>query len=740
MKVLHLISGGDKGGAKTHMFALLDEQCKLCDVTVVCLMRGVFYEEILERDVRVVLMEQKTRFDLSVVNKLRDMIRNEGFDIINAHGARANFIAKKLIGRIDVPVATTIHSDYLLDFDSFFKKLVFERLNRSALKKIKYKIAVSDAFRDMLISRGFMPNDILTVYNGMDFTTKIDPAPREEFAQKYGVPLEPDTVYVGIAARFDYVKGVDVFLRAAKAALEKRGDLRFVIAGEGDEKENLMALARELRIADRVHFTGFVSPVYDFLSFIDINTLTSRSESFPYSILEGARLSLPTVAASVGGIPHLISDGETGYLFDSEDYAACAEKILALAGDPEKRASLGAALYEKASTRFSNQALAENYIENYKSFICKFNREKRYDVILSGYYGFGNFGDDIILSTILQKIREERPGCETLILSRDPAQTMRTSRVDSINRYNFFAVRKAMKTSRAYVNGGGTLLTDVTSTHSLVYYASLIRMAKKLGLSTLVLANGVGPFRREKNKRRAIRALECTDVITLRDKGSYDFVRENLPDADAKMTADIIFTYCEPVLRQNNRAKKGVESLGIDGKYFIVSLREFAMCGADFEENVAAACSGMCEKYGLRAVFLPMQYEKDLKISNETAKMTGNGSIVIPRSLDRTERIELISGAEFTLGMRLHSLMVSASLSVPLVALSYDLKIENFIRENDLGACLKASEVKRDVLFDSMEECYTHGSENPAYSEFIREMRRRSDENVSTLLAVIDRK
>ena len=81
MKILHIISGGDKGGAKTHMFALLDELCKLADVTVVCLMRGVFYEEILERDVNTVLFEQKSRFDFSVVPKIADLIRDGGYDI-----------------------------------------------------------------------------------------------------------------------------------------------------------------------------------------------------------------------------------------------------------------------------------------------------------------------------------------------------------------------------------------------------------------------------------------------------------------------------------------------------------------------------------------------------------------------------------------------------------------------------------------------------------------------------------
>lgn len=372
MKVLHLISGGDKGGAKTHMFTLLDELCKMCDVTVVCLMRGVFYEEIISRDVESVLLEQKSRFDMSVVNKLRDMVVSGGYDIVNAHGPRANFVAARLAKKIGVPVVTTIHSDYMLDFDSPIKKLVFRTLNVAALKRIRYKIAVSDAFRDMLIERGFDGDDILTVYNGMDFTAPVSPMAREDFAAKYRITPEDGAIFVGIAARFDRVKGVDVFLRAAAIASGRDDRLRFVVAGEGAEGDALRALCEELGVARRVYFTGFVSPVYDFLNFIDINTLTSRSESFPYSLLEGARMKKPTVASDVGGISHLIVDGETGYTFPPEDEAACAERILALAESQTLRSALGEALFRKASTEFSNRALAERYLANYAEFIAKY--------------------------------------------------------------------------------------------------------------------------------------------------------------------------------------------------------------------------------------------------------------------------------------------------------------------------------------------------------------------------------
>lgn len=374
MKVLHIISGGDSGGAKTHMFALLDELCKIADVTVVCLMRGVFYEEIMQRNVRTLLFEQKSRMDFSVCKKISQLIKDEGINIVNAHGARANFVAMQLDQKkLGVPVVTTVHSDPLLDFDSPLKKLIFTNLNRMALKKIKYKIAVSDAFRDMLVSRGDKPENVLTVYNGISFDDTPEHISKEEFAEKFGIPYDSEKVYIGIAARFNRVKGVDVFLKSAAEVLSKTDIARFVIIGEGEDEAMLKELACELKINDKVYFLGFVREIYDFLNFIDINMLTSLSESFPYSLLEGAKAKKATVASAVGGIPHMIIDGETGYLFPVKDHKECASKLLEFIDDREKISQLGDALYNKASTEFSNKALAQNYLKNYECFIAMFN-------------------------------------------------------------------------------------------------------------------------------------------------------------------------------------------------------------------------------------------------------------------------------------------------------------------------------------------------------------------------------
>ncbi|MBE6686327.1 MAG: polysaccharide pyruvyl transferase CsaB [Ruminococcaceae bacterium] len=734
IKIMHIISGGDKGGAKTHMFTLLDELCKIADVTVVCLMRGVFYEEIIERDVRTVLLEQRTRMDFSVCKSIQKMVREEKFDIINAHGARANVIAMRLNQRkLNIPIVTTVHSDPLLDFDSFVKRLVFTNLNLRALKKLNYKIAVSDSMHSLLLERGFMPNDVLTVYNGMDFITEEKVCSKEEFAKRFNIPYDPDKIYMGVAARFSHVKGVDIFLKSAAEVLKVTDKARFVIIGEGEDEQKLKALAKEYQIEDKVYFLGFIKEIYDFFNFIDVNMLTSRSEGFPYSILEGAKMKKATVAAAVGGITQLITDEESGYIFEPGDYKECAKKILQLINDPEKIKEFGDAVYHKASVEFSNKALAEAYLNNYKRFIAKHKRTKKYDIILSGYYGFGNFGDDLVLMLLIERLKKENPYLEILALTKDPHKSQRIYNVNCKNRYNFKDVLSAIKHSNNYINGGGTLLTDVTSKRSLDYYCSMLRYAKKKGLNTMLLGSGIGPFNGEQSKKKAKQALECTDIIALRDTNSLEIIKGFDLKNKIYSTADMAFLLSSDseatrltknILRKNNLKKDN---------YFVVSLREWKYNAPDFESAVAAACDYIAKKHNIIPVFIPVQPEKDLSISRQTASIMETEAVIIDRPMESINILpEIISGSRFSLSMRLHPIICSFVYSKPVIALSYDTKVSGFVEENNAGLCIDVSEITKDKLIEFADKLENLKTETNRQK--ICELKAQAEENITLAL------
>jgi len=203
IKVLHLISGGDTGGAKTHIFTLMKGLSGRVDTKIICFIKDTFYAEAREEGIDIEVYPQEKRSDLSVVSKLSDEINNGNYDLVHAHGARANFIAMFLKKKINVPMVTTIHSDYMLDFkDSFYKNLIYTTLNKRALKKFDHYICVSDNFKKMLVDRGFDRDKIHVLYNGIETDEEIDYIPKEVFLEKYKINYNGELL-VGIAARLD---------------------------------------------------------------------------------------------------------------------------------------------------------------------------------------------------------------------------------------------------------------------------------------------------------------------------------------------------------------------------------------------------------------------------------------------------------------------------------------------------------------------------------------------------------
>lgn len=370
MKILHLISGGDTGGAKTHVLGLLTELQKNIDVKIICFMKEDFYYEAKERGINIEAFEQRKRYDLSVVKRLLTEIKEGKYDIVHCHGARANFMAFLLRFFHRVPTVTTIHSDYKLDFqDNRYKDLVYTNINTIALKFIDYYIGVSESFKNMLIDRGFNKNKIFTVYNGIEMNLIKDLNNPVDFLKRYNITTGEDTILVGTLARLHPVKGIDVLVKGAKKVLEQRTNVKFLIGGDGTEGPMLKELTKELGIEDDVLFLGFVDEPISFFNAIDINTITSHSESFPYVMMEGGALKKPIVASNVGGIGDLVVEGETGFLFEDGDYGRLAYQLIKLIDDVELRKELGENLYSSVSKNYSSESMASKHISIYKQIL-----------------------------------------------------------------------------------------------------------------------------------------------------------------------------------------------------------------------------------------------------------------------------------------------------------------------------------------------------------------------------------
>lgn len=683
MKVIHLISGGDSGGAKTHVHSLLQNLTRTIDVTMVCFMEGPFAQEARELGIRTVVLPGRNL--LRTYRTLKRMIREEGYEIIHCHGARGNMMGALLRRATGLPVVTTVHSDYRLDYlGRPFSRLSYGTINTIALRLLDYRIGVSDAMTDLLISRGFDPDRLFTIYNGLDFTPRTPALGREEYFRSVGLEADGDSVVVGIAARLNPVKDIATLVRGFAIAHQTCPNLRLLIAGDGEQMDMLKKLSAELGVERQVCFAGWITDTDSFYHAIDINTLTSLSETFPYSLTEGARAALPTVASRVGGVPYLIEHGIHGLLFEAGDAEGLARCLVSLARDPTLREHLGQRLYQRAKADFSLESTLERQLTIYRTILRRQERKKnlrgrRDGALVCGAYGRGNAGDDAILEAIVTELRQIDPDLPIWVLSRNPDDTRLTYRVNSIYTFAFPRFLRRMGKTRLYINGGGSLMQDVTSHRSLWFYLFTISAAKRLGCQVMMYGCGIGPIHSPANRRRAAKVLQkSVDAITLRDTHS----REELEDMG--VTNPEIILSADPTVilpAAPEQVVDGIlESQGIDprGRYIGFALRPWP----GFEEKAAlfgAAADYAYEKYGLTPVFLPIERRLDVGAARLAAQHMKAPHYILPETGSSDHTIGLFARMQVVVSMRLHALVFAAGQGVPLVGVVYDQKISSFL-------------------------------------------------------------
>lgn len=719
MKVIHLISGGDTGGAKTHVHYLLSGLCKKIDVTLVCFMRGDFSDEAQALGIPTVILEEGNI--LRTLSTLKKMIKAGGYGLIHSHGSRANLVAALLQRSCALPMITTVHSDPKLDYlGRPAARLVYGTLNSYALHRATYMVGVSDSMRELLIKRKFPANSIFSIYNGVDFGIEPKNDDRLAYLRGIGLDVREDSVVVGIVARLDPVKDVATLIRGFASAAKNNSKLRLAIAGEGGERQSLEKLAVELGVGDKVGFAGWLSDVNSFYAALDINVLCSLSETFPYALTEGARAKLATVSTRVGGVPRLIKNGETGFLFSVGDFESLAEKLTLLAEDAELRKCLGNAIYERARRDYSVEATTARQLDIYEEVLRRqklAHEGKRSGVIVCGAYGMGNAGDDAILEAIVGELRELDPFIPITALSRKPGETRRRFGIESSYMFNIPAFCRVMKKTKLYISGGGSLIQNVTSRRSLWYYLHTIKTAKKLGNSIMMYGCGIGPVVDKRDEKGVKRILnECVDVITLRE----DYSRRELKKLD--VTEPKIIVSSDPALTLPKAAADRVDevfkNLGLapDGRYVCFSVRSWS--GLELKTQAfAAAADFAAEELEATPVFMIMNRKEDELATASVRCAMKNKSVLIGELEDSAMTIGVLSRMMAMVSMRLHGLIFAASTGVPLVGVSYDPKVGAFLESVGTSLCLPLEDVTDDRLCDMLSK---------AVDSWADEMRRRN--------------
>jgi len=714
MKVLHLIGGGDVGGAKSHVLSLVQELGKHIDVKLISFRSGIFADDAKAMGINVEVI--KSGNIIKDIKRVITIIREEKYDLTHSHGAKANMISVVVRRFTKTPAVTTVHSDYRLDYmQSFIKRVSFGIINTIALRYIDYYEAVSKNFKEMLVNRNFDPNRIFTLYNGIDFDQKIGTYSRADFAKKYNIKVTSSDILVGILVRLTPVKGLNVFINAAKEVVKQNPSIKFIIGGEGEERKSLENKVNSFGLQNNVFFTGFVNDSYEFMSNIDINVLTSISESFPYSILEGTMVKRATISSNVGGLSDLIDHGTNGFLFNSGDFKKLSEYILKLAEDSALREEMGVKIHLKASEKFSLRNMCRTQLDIYSAVLKRYPEIKKSasnpDIIISGYYGFKNIGDDAMLMAITNNLRQYKDDLKIMVLSRQPIETKRTYNVESIFRVNIFKILLSMKKNRLFINGGGNLIQDNTSSRSLFYYLFMIWMAKKMGMKVMVYANGIGPINKKINRKITRYVLNKVDVITLREEMPSMIEIDNL-----RINAPSVHVTADPALTIEASSSDEIDNIFLaekipqDGPFIGYSVRKWHESEKN-ERIIAQAADYTSKTFGLKAVFIPMHYPGDLIIAKRIVSKMETPAYIIENKYSVSETMGIISRMDMLVGMRLHALVFAASLGIPLVGLIYEPKVEGFLKSINQASAGNLKDLKFENLKNTIDSVWKQKSE-----------------------------
>lgn len=734
MKVIHLISGGDSGGAKTHVLSLLQNLNKTITAQLVCFRDGPFAEEARAMGIPTMICGGNNIPHLR--RELADYIREGGYQLIHCHGSRANMIGALLRKPTGLPVVSTVHSDYKLDYMGRpFARLTFGAINAWALRHLDYRIGVSDAMVDLLIDRGFPPDRFYAIYNGIDFTPAPPQGDRLAYLRGLGADVDENSVVVGIAARLNPVKDMSTLIRGFAEGHKSCPRLRLVIAGDGEERQKLEDLAKELGVEKEVTFAGWISGGMDrFYSALDVNALTSLSETFPYALTEGARFHLATVATAVGGIPYLIDQGVNGYLFTPGDWQTLGRFLAALGNGDALRREMGEKLYEKASAKFSIQSTVDTQLHIYEEIIRRHNRPKRDrdGVVICGAYGRGNAGDDAILEAILQEMRSIDPDMPITVLTKDPKATRLTYRVRTAGRMDVGTWKKAMRHAGLYINGGGSLIQDVTSRRSLWFYLHNIQAAHKAGCKVQMYGCGIGPVLREQHRKLAASVLNASvDVITLREPDSLKELQSmGVTKPEILLTAD-------PALTLPAASEDEIDSVllraGIPphGKYLCFALRNWK----GFEDKAplfAQAAKYAYETYGLTPVFAAVEKHLD----PVAGRLAAAGLDIPHYFLDDAGSAGTIIGAlsrmQAVVSMRLHALIFAAGQGIPLAGVVYDPKVSAFLRYIGQENFLNLNALTADALKAMIDRMVSSPISPEEQAAAVQNLRQIEQVNVDT--------
>lgn len=382
-KILYMITKGNLGGAQRYVYDLATSLPQdNFEAVVACGDKDgeTLAKLLLEKNIRVIKIEGlgreiETLKDFKVFRNLIKIIKTEKPNIVHLNSSKIGLLGALAI--LYLKISSIAHNKYQVPRSIFTAHgWSFNEKNRSAFSRFIYylghyltilicdtTIAVSEKSKKDVAFLPFLRDKIKVIYNGI---SNFEMLPKEE-ARRILASQETAKTIIFSITELHQNKGIDVALEALALLPETTKEkMIYCIAGIGEEKENLEKLAEELKISDIIRFLGFVPQASKLLSGTDIFLLPSRTEAFPYVVLEAGLSGRPVVATCVGGIPEIIKDMQNGILVHPRNPKEIAEAILYLLDHTERQKEFGDEINKTVINFFSLNKMLEETIKLYR--------------------------------------------------------------------------------------------------------------------------------------------------------------------------------------------------------------------------------------------------------------------------------------------------------------------------------------------------------------------------------------
>lgn len=325
-------------------------------------------------------------------------------------------------------------------------------------------------------------------------------------------------------------------------------------------------------------------------------------------------------------------------------------------------------------------------------------------ILISGYYGFNNAGDDVVLYGIISSLRREQPHISLSVLSNQPERTAALFGIPAHNRWRLSTIVRELSGCDLLVMGGGTLMQDITSPRSVLYYLGIVTIAKMLGKPVVFYAQGFGPVVKPLSRWMINKVVNKVDVITVRDFESGEDFKACGVEAPLYVTADPALTIHPDEIDAEPGRRLLAELFSDPSKPLVAfSVRNWKQ-EERYKQYIARAADYFA-KQGWNVLYLPMHYPSDIPPSQEImGLMKQEGARVIDQPVTFHEIMCILKNCQYVVGMRLHSLILACMLQVPFTGISYDPKIDRFVERAGMPSAGHIKDLDGEQLLQLLAE------------------------------------